>query len=357
MIDPSSLSLFFVGDLNEYSKGYSRLCALQKIGVQTEVLSSIPIQAGDTGHVKMSNIFKLGWKIGIHLDTERINKRILAQVSAFNPDIIWIEKGNMIWPGTLRRLRRLCPDAQLVSYTDDDMFNTLNSTWAYRLGVKYYDTIFTTKSYNTNSDELPALGARSVVMVNKAYDRDQHFPVNLSPEEHSWLKADVGFIGSFERSRAEDIEYLAQQGIGVRVWGNGWGVFKSKERALIVEGRALVNTKRDCLYSKGISATKINLAFLRKANRDLQTDRSIEIPACGGFMIAEYSEEHAALFEENKEAVFFRSRSELVEKIQYYLKHDDLRIKIAEAGRKRCLKDDYSQKGRMLFMLDTLSIS
>lgn len=357
MADLSTLSILFIGDLNDYSKGYSRLCAARELGARVEAMSSIPVQTGDTGYAEISNFFKLAWKLGFHLDTEKMNSRVVEKATELKPDVIWIEKGNMIWPGTLRKLRRVCPDAQLVSYTDDDMFNSLNRTWAYRFGVKCYDTIFTTKSYNANPEELPSLGAKRVVMVDKAYDPAHHKRVELTVEEHEWLDDDVGFIGSFEQPRAEDMLYLAQNGIRVRVWGNGWDSFDPKEPNLIIERRALVNTNNNPLYSKGICATKINLAFLRKANRDLQTDRSIEIPACGAFMMAEYSDEHAALFVEDKEAVFFRSREELAEKIKYYLSHDDERLGIAAAGRERCLADKYDQKGRMKFMLDGLSSS
>jgi len=354
MTDLSCLSILFIGDLNDYSKGYSRLCAAREIGVRIEPISSIPIQMGDTGYAEISNFFKLAWKLGFHLDTEKINRRIVEKAKNINPDVIWIEKGNMIWPGTLRKLRSVCPNAQLVSYTDDDMFNALNRSWAYRFGVKYYDTIFTTKSYNTNADELPSFGARRVVMVDKAYDSAHHMPVELTAEEHELLDDDVGFIGSFEQSRAEDMLYLAHNGIRVHVWGNGWDSFDPKEPNLIIERRALVNTNNNPLYSKGICATKINLAFLRKANRDLHTDRSIEIPACGAFMMAEYSDEHSALFLEDEEAVYFRSREELVEKIRYYLTHEDARQRIAAAGRRRCLEEDYSHQGRMEVMLSSL---
>ena len=127
------------------------------------------------------------------------------------------------------------------------------------------------------------------------------------------MATDVGFIGSLERDRAGDMQFLAQHNIPVRIWGNGWGSYPPQEDNLVIERRALVNTDDNALYFKAIGVTKINLAFLRKANRDLHTDRSIEIPACGGFLMAEYLEEPARLFVEDRKAVFFRSREELLE--------------------------------------------
>ena len=200
------------------------------------------------------------------------------------------------------------------------------------------------------------MGARKVVVVDKAYDPDHHLPQELDKQETNWLTSDVGFIGSFERERAEDMLYLCKHGLPVKIWGNGWGGFSSQEDNLVIENRPLVNTEENALYSKGIGATKINLTFLRKSNRDLQTDRSIKIPACGRFMLAEYSPEHARLFDEDKEAVFFRFRDELLEKAKYYLVNPRERDAIAAAGLERCRASGYSHQDRVEFMLGSILV-
>jgi spore maturation protein CgeB len=137
--------------------------------------------------------------------------------------------------------------------------------------------------------------------------------------------------------------FLAGQGIPVKVWGNWPRRWQHRHPNLKVMGRDLWGDD----YARAICSFAINLAFLRKENRDLQTTRSMEIPACGGFMLGERTREHQRLFREGVEAEFFHSQEELLEKVQYYLAHEDKRQDIAAAGRRRCLEAGYSNTDRL----------
>ena len=343
--------ILFVADLNVYAKGHARLRALERLGAQVKALSHTAIGGEDKGHPDFSLAFRLAWKLGWHLDTEGINRALPAAAGEFEPDLIWIEKGNMVRPSTLAGLKQAHSSVVIAAYSEDDMFHALNRTRAFTKGLRHYDVVFTTKSYNADPNELPALGARRCVMVDKAYDPDQHFPIKVTDAEIAAYGADIGFIGTYAPERGRDVLLLAEAGMQVRVWGNGWEAFPGTHANLAVERRALVNTGDDLAYTKGIATTRINLGFLRKENRDLQTDRSIEIPASGGFMLAEHSNEHARLFEDGKEAVFYSSADEMVAKARYFLEHDAERAAIAAAGRARCLAGGYSHDERMRFMV------
>ena len=168
--------------------------------------------------------------------------------------------------------------------------------------IFYSEIVFTTKSYNVNPKELPSLGAKKVYFIEKAYDQKFHRPVHLNEIEKEIYGSDVSFIGTYEFDRHQKLLYLAKSGINVRVWGNGWAKSIGQHPNLHVENRPAYGEE----YVKHICTAKINLCFLRKIYRDLQTDRSIEIPACGGLMIAERTPEHEVLFKE-EEAVFLIS--------------------------------------------------
>jgi spore maturation protein CgeB len=105
-------------------------------------------------------------------------------------------------------------------------------------------------------------------------------------------------------------------------------------------------------YALALGAPQITLHFLRHANRDEQDSRTFEIPACGGFMMAEWSRRHGELFEEDREAVFFRNDQELVEKVKHYLARPDECAAIAARGRGRALASGYDYESRMTDLLE-----
>ena len=172
-----------------------------------------------------------------------------------------------------------------------------------------------------------------------------HRPREVTPELRARLGGDVGFVGWPEGARERSMRFLARHGVDVRVWGP-WPRWKSA-RNFRVEGRPLWGDE----YATALSAFRINLGFLRRVNRDRQTTRSIEIPACGGFLLAERTDEHLRLFREDVEAVFFSNDAELLEKARHYLAHEDERSRIAAAGRRRCLEDGYAYDARLTFIL------
>jgi len=273
----------------------------------------------------------------------RLNTDLLREAEWVRPDNIMIDKGLMVCPDTLRKLKSL--NTFLIHYSHDDQKNPVNQSRHYLAGIPLYDLHITTKSYNV--EELRQAGATEVVFQDNGFDPSTFSPQEVSPIDRQRLGAEVGFIGEWEKERAESILFLARHGVSVRVWGPGWnGHRELNHQNLKIEGKGLWGKD----YPLAICATDINLCFLRKINRDLQTTRSIEIPACGAFMLAERTDEHLRLFEEDEEAVFISSDDELLEKILYYTNHADERRKIARAGLSRCHSGGYSFKERFRWM-------
>jgi hypothetical protein len=256
-------------------------------------------------------------------------------------DMIWLERALSIDDSVLRRIRMIDPKVKIVGFSPDDMNSRHNQSCQFLRALPCYDVYVTTKSYNV--DELHQLGCPRVLFVGNGFDPNTFRPLPVSPEDERKYGGDVGFIGTFERERADLLEFLASAGLSVRVWGNGWNHMKGRQSNLKIEGRPLYGDD----FARACAAFKINLCFLRKQNRDLQTTRSVEIPACGGFMLAERTQEHLDMFEEGMEAEFFATRQELLTKCRFFLQNDDKRQAIAKAGRARCIQSEYSNAARL----------
>src|SRR5207247_5410781 len=87
--------------------------------------------------------------------------------------------------------------------------------------------------------------------------------------------------------------------------------------------------------------------FLAEANRNGHTSRTFEIPASGGFLLAQRSDGQAEFFEEGREMECFGSYEEMRDKVRWYLAHDDARERIREAGLERCRRSGYTYQERM----------
>ena len=273
-------------------------------------------------------------------DNSNANKKIVKLVNenVNDPyDIIWIDKGTTIDAKTLRYIKKIMPTAKIVSYSPDNMALRHNQSQNFLGCIPLYDIHFTTKSYILN--DMVRLGAKRINFTNKLYESTFHYPRELSQDDIQRLGGDVGFIGVWEKERCDSILYLAQNGIKVKVFGSGkWNDYVG------VDNLEILPPLYSDDYPKALQAFKISICFLRKLNFDLQTSRTMEIPACGGFMLAERTNEHMALFEEGKEAEFFSNDEELLEKCRYYLSHDNERKNIAKAGRLRCETAGYSNE-------------
>ena len=77
---------------------------------------------------------------------------------------------------------------------------------------------------------------------------------------------------------------------------------------------------------------KINLNISLKVIQSGIPLRVFDVLGCGGFLITNYQHEIAECFEDGRELVIYEDIPDLITKVEYYLKHDDERRKIAMNG-------------------------
>lgn len=332
--------------------GFSNTClhrhwALTQIADQIDEVNTRSVKSSLWYRIA-NKLFQLGLPVPLP-ESKMVYNQVVEFTNRNRYDIIWIDKGITICPKLLQYVKAKQPQSVLVSYSPDNMVLRHNQSQNFLIGIPIYDYHITTKSYILN--KLEQLGAKKIIFTNQSYESRFHFPRHLNDKDFENLGGDVGFIGAFEEERAQSIIYLAINGIKVRVFGGGaWIKLKNKYPNLLIEDKGLYNED----YSKSLQSFKISLCFLRKMNDDLQTSRTMEIPACGGFMLAERTSEHQQLFQEDIEAVFFDSNEELLEKCNYYLSYEKERQEIARQGNLRVETSGYSNLNTLTHIIKTI---
>jgi spore maturation protein CgeB len=328
------MKILYVGDLWKGSTSLQRAHSLISLGHELTLIDSTSVKF----NFIFQKIYNLTHKLKYPVDLIRLNSRLKQECNINKFDIVWIDKGLMIRPGTLLCLKKNVN--YIINYSPDDMINPKNQSFFYLESIRLYDFHITTKSHNIN--ELYSLGAKRVYYMMKGYDENLHKPILLPKNSIKKYYCEVGFIGTFEEDRLNHILFLCNNDIKVKVFGKTWKPLKKIHKNLVVDENDYFFTD----YVEVINAIHINLCFLRKQNRDKHTQRSMEIPACGKLMLAERTEEHLNLFKEDEEAVYFDSGNyiELLNKVHFLLNNPKLVEDIGKNALRRCIKSNYSIK-------------
>lgn len=274
----------------------------------------------------------------------KLNQEFLVRIRAVNPEIILCYRALPIWPQTLSKIQCCAGENRpiIVCYNNDNAFGQVGNKvyWRFfKAAIPYYDLhlVYREADAARFGDSLHSYLLRS------HYLPWLHRPID--PRLTKQTRSDICFLGHFEPDRrVNELDTLMKQvPASYRIHGSGWAKH-SRARAWSSLDTAELQGED---YIEALNSTKIALVFFSTWNSDTYTRRVFEIPACGTFMLSQRTNTMQSLYEEDKEAVYFGSPAELVDKARYYLANDAARRRIAEAGRLRCIKSGYDIYSRM----------
>lgn len=211
---------------------------------------------------------------------------------------------------------------------------------------------------------------------------------------------EASFVGADYALRSFYIAHLLENGIDVQAYGPGWAYKTSKLRAFAKRNLLLFNAisaiglqqrrvasakllDHDSSqyfherFSKSMhppvsddelialySRSHISLGFLEVYDSHDSSKpviqhlhlREFEAPMSGALYCTGYTDELAEMFEPDKEVLIYRSQHELLDKVNYYLKHPEKSAQVRLAGRKRALDEHtYHMRFKQLFKILGLS--
>ena len=266
------------------------------------------------------------------------NKAVLELVS--HPvDFLLVFKGQLLRLRTLERFREAGIPCYLF-YPDVSFFDHGRDIPAC---LPLYDCVFTTKSFHIESPPAQLTG-RSLVLVNHGADPDVHRPVECTDAAVAPFRSDVAFVGCWSAKKERFLRMLVERcpECEVGLWGTGW------ERACAAvrkawRGRGAWGDELALIYRYA----RINLGLLSEAGGgtirgDQTTARTWQIPAAGGFLLHERTDEFLRYFEPGVEAAVFDNPNEMVAQINHYLANPQEREAVRVAGWQRFCRSGYT---------------
>ncbi|HWF78724.1 MAG TPA: glycosyltransferase [Caulobacteraceae bacterium] len=350
------MKILFLGPIGEGQTSRMRMRALQRLGHEVVGVETVA-PWGEASWLARQTQRRLGQ--GSIIDG--INRAVLDAAAAFRPDLVWGEKQEYLRPETLETLRK--GGAVRAHFTPDPYFSLAwKRTRAMDAAIGHFDVLVYCKAYERADYE--ALG-KPLIYMPLGYCDEVHRP--LPSDDPQWACA-VGFLGGWEPRRETLLGAVAGATPDLKIRGGYWdflhdGRWTLRRQIILgqLAGGEPFSIHKDARlaaawqggevygddYARALTGARIGLGFLRKVCPDQHTTRTFEIPACGGMLLADRTDEHRAFFEEGREAEFFGSEAELVDKARFYVANEAARAKIAAAGRARCQSGAYAYVERL----------
>ncbi len=221
-----------------------------------------------------------------------------------------------------------------------------------------------------------AVGARPL-HIQMAADPETYRPFDVAEE------FDVTFVGQRYLNRPDTIAYLNWHGIDARAWGPHWedvirwedqqpwrwharrvpGKLKRfAQRVMGMQPAWYPLPRRACgpllsdedmvkMYSHSrisLNISEVKDEITGEIKRHIRL-RDFEGPMSGAFFMTGYQEELADYYEIGREIVCYDTKEELLDKVRYYLRRPEERLRIRLAGLNRARRDHtWDQRLRQL---------
>jgi spore maturation protein CgeB len=257
------------------------------------------------------------------LNKDASNREFINSVADRQPDLILVIKGYELDRLTLERIHRVS-EAKVVNWNPDNPFQVRSQkreATTYLNALPAYDVVFTWGRFLI--DRLESRGATNVEYLPFGWDRTLHKPAE--PDER--FDCQVMFLGIWSSKRECHLKALTDFDFHLR--GNYWKL-RCWDFSLRQCHRGGKLGGRD--YARAMSSADIVVNVVADHNVPAHNMRTFEVPATGTLLVTTRTEGQQRFFREGTDVVMYEGPDELREKIEYYLKHDQVREQVANQG-------------------------
>jgi spore maturation protein CgeB len=256
-----------------------------------------------------SSLHKALVRIGLSMLETNIQKRLLAELDGQFFDLIWVFKGMELKSSTLKILKK--QTTRLINFNPDNPFiysGKGSGNKNISQSIHLYDEHFT-YDYEVKTRIESEFGIKCSI-VPFGFDNEV-----ISTEELNEVAEIIAvcFVGNPDAYRTKILQEILDHGLPLHVYGHDWQKHINHPN-LTIHGAVY---EKD--YYKTLRKYRVQLNIMRVHNLDSHNMRSVEVPGCGGIMLAPRTNDHVRFFEEDKEVFLFKDISDLKSKSKIIL--------------------------------------
>lgn len=265
----------------------------------------------EVGEFRHFDFVQLGKQHGI----QKMSAMLIDEVHKFGPDVlfaVFFDPNHDPSREAIKQIGTSTP-CKTVGWFCDSHFRYDNFDRPWADALQYNVTTSASAYHRYLTDGMAMKVIKSQWGAAPSY-KNLHIPREVN----------CSFVGQPHGDRQQVIDDIRKAGCEVQTYGTGWPVRLTFDG--VVE-----------MFNK----SKINLNLNNACDTRFKQikGRNFEVPACGGFLLSGHAENLEDYYEIGKEIVTFTSTGDMVDKIRYYLAHDDEREAIARAGYERTMRD------------------
>ena len=274
---------------------------------------------------KNATIFK-SKKFGV----KHVNRALLDTLCNVEPDLLLLGHSELITDDTLRIARHRHPDLKIAMWWVDAFIRSPHILSR----LAFIDAFFATTGNDCLINMFGANTAATCQYFPNVCDASIEYAV---AEDDSGYAYDLLYVGRDDDNRKPFIEYVKSlQHIKFGLFGN--------DRNTLIHGAQ---------YYRTLKQAKIGLNYSRYNDIELySSDRIIQLVSSGIMVMSPEIPGFRRLFDDT-EIVYFSTNDDFRDKLDFYLKNDDLRLEIAAKGYQKAISA-YNSTRTAKFMIESI---
>jgi len=331
--------VLLVADTGPMQLGAHLIDAASTLGVACQTLDARDAFNGP-GLLRIAS-----WRLAGHrpLRLTQFSARVVETVRRERPSVMLTTGLAPLTADALRAIDAL--GTTRINFLTDDPWNPVHRAPWFLRGLPEYDIVFSPR--HANIDDLRRAGVPRVEYLRFGYNPAVHLrEAPASASERESFRTDVLLAGGADEERVRLVTPLIRAGLSVALYGGYWDRFgESRPHA-----RGMLDAEG---LRKATGEARVSLGLVRRANRDGHAMRTFEVPAMGGCLLAERTDDHVALFGSGRDAVvYFDDADDVVDMVRWILERPAERERLAQRASDVICTGRHTYADRLAAMLE-----